>query len=56
MAVIIGTTILNFTFVGVSILFMLLMMRAGTLFLAPLVDPSASGGSASTPGSGSPSA
>jgi protein-tyrosine-phosphatase len=38
MAVIIGTTILNFTFVGVSILFMLLMMRAGTLCLAPLVD------------------
>ena len=38
MAVIIGTTILNFTFVGVSILFMLLMMRAGTLTLAPIVD------------------
>jgi protein-tyrosine-phosphatase len=37
-AVIIGTTILNFTFVGVSILFMLLLMRAGTLCLAPLVD------------------
>ncbi len=31
MALIVGTTILNFTFAGVSILFMLLMMRAGTL-------------------------
>ena len=38
MAVIIGTTILNFTFVTVSILFMLLLMRAGTLCLAPIVD------------------
>jgi protein-tyrosine-phosphatase len=38
MAVIIGTTILNFTFVGVSILFMLLMMRAGTLAIAPAMD------------------
>jgi protein-tyrosine-phosphatase len=38
MAVVIGTTILNFTFVAVSILFMLLLMRAGTLCLAPLVD------------------
>jgi protein-tyrosine-phosphatase len=38
MAVIIGTTILNYTFVGVSILFMLLMMRAGTLGIAPLFD------------------
>jgi protein-tyrosine-phosphatase len=38
MALIIGTTILNFTFAGVSILFMLLMMRAGTLALAPAVD------------------
>lgn len=38
MAVIVGTTILNFTFVAVSILFMLLLMRAGTLCLAPLVD------------------
>jgi protein-tyrosine-phosphatase len=38
MAVIIGTTILNFTFAGVSILFMLLMMRAGTLGIAPVVD------------------
>jgi protein-tyrosine-phosphatase len=38
MALIIGTTILNYTFAGVSILFMILMMRAGTLGLAPLVD------------------
>ena len=38
MAVIIATTILNFTFVGVSILFMLLMMRAGTLGIAPVID------------------
>jgi protein-tyrosine-phosphatase len=38
MAVIIGTTILNFTFVGVSILFMLLMMRAGTLGISPVFD------------------
>jgi protein-tyrosine-phosphatase len=38
MAVIIATTILNYTFAGVSILFMILMMRAGTLILSPLVD------------------
>ena len=38
MAVIIGTTILNYTFVGISILFMLLMMRAGTLGIAPVFD------------------
>jgi protein-tyrosine-phosphatase len=38
MAVIIATTILNYTFAGVSILFMILMMRAGTLALSPLVD------------------
>jgi protein-tyrosine-phosphatase len=38
MALIIGTTILNYTFAGVSILFMILVMRAGTLGLAPLVD------------------
>jgi protein-tyrosine-phosphatase len=38
MAVIIATTILNYTFAGVSILFMILMMRAGTLILAPAVD------------------
>jgi protein-tyrosine-phosphatase len=38
MAVIVATTILNYTFAGVSILFMILMMRAGTLVLSPLVD------------------
>ncbi len=38
MAVIVATTILNYTFAGVSILFMILMMRAGTLILSPLVD------------------
>ena len=38
MAAIIATTILNYTFAGVSILFMVLMMRAGTLTLSPLVD------------------
>jgi protein-tyrosine-phosphatase len=37
-AVIIGSTTLNFTFPGVSILFMLLMMRAGTLALSPAAD------------------
>ena len=36
-AVIIGTTTLNYTFVGVSILFALLM-RGGVLILAPVVD------------------
>jgi protein-tyrosine-phosphatase len=38
MAVIIASTILNYTFAGVSILFMILMMRAGTLILSPAVD------------------
>jgi len=38
MAVVIATTTLNYTFAGVSILFMLLMMRAGVLILSPLVD------------------
>ena len=38
MAVIIATTIINYTFAGVSILFMILMMRAGTLILSPIVD------------------
>lgn len=38
MALIMGTTTLSYTFAGVSILFMLLMMRAGTLILAPVVD------------------
>ncbi len=37
-AVIIATTFLNYTFAGVSILFMLLLMRAGTLGLAPVID------------------
>ena len=38
MAVIVGTTTLNFTFPGVSILLMLLLMRAGTLTMPPVVD------------------
>lgn len=38
MALVIATTTLNYTFVGVSILFMLLMMRGGVLILSPLVD------------------
>jgi protein-tyrosine-phosphatase len=38
MAMVIATTTLNFTFAGVSILFMLLMMRAGVLILSPIVD------------------
>ncbi|ONI71049.1 hypothetical protein ALI144C_51825 [Actinosynnema sp. ALI-1.44] len=38
MALIIATTTLNYTFAGVSVLFMLLMMRGGTLILAPIVD------------------
>jgi protein-tyrosine-phosphatase len=38
MAVVIGTTTLNFTFVGASILLMLLLMRAGVLILSPIVD------------------
>jgi protein-tyrosine-phosphatase len=37
-AFIIGATTLNFTFPGVSIVFMLLLMRAGTLTLSPIVD------------------
>jgi protein-tyrosine-phosphatase len=37
-AVIIGSTTLNFTFPHVSILFMLLLMRAGTLALSPAAD------------------
>jgi protein-tyrosine-phosphatase len=37
-AVIIGTTTLNYTFVGISILFALLLMRGGVLILAPIVD------------------
>lgn len=37
-ALVIGTTTLNFTFLDVSILFMLLLMRAGVLILSPIVD------------------
>ncbi|MGH3329235.1 MAG: hypothetical protein ACRDPT_15835 [Streptomycetales bacterium] len=37
-ALIIGTTTLNYTFVGASILFMLLLMRGGVLILSPIVD------------------
>jgi drug/metabolite transporter (DMT)-like permease len=37
-AIIIGTTTLAFTFDGVSILFALLLMRAGVLIIAPAVD------------------
>jgi protein-tyrosine-phosphatase len=37
-AAIIGTTTLNYTFVGISILFALLMMRGGVLILSPVVD------------------
>nr|WP_052478356.1 low molecular weight phosphatase family protein [Kibdelosporangium sp. MJ126-NF4]CEL17844.1 Low molecular weight protein-tyrosine-phosphatase Wzb [Kibdelosporangium sp. MJ126-NF4]CTQ90932.1 Low molecular weight protein-tyrosine-phosphatase Wzb (EC 3.1.3.48) [Kibdelosporangium sp. MJ126-NF4] len=38
MSLIIATTTLNYTFAGVSILFMLLMMRGGILILSPVVD------------------
>jgi protein-tyrosine-phosphatase len=38
MALVIATTTLNYTFAGVSILFMLLMMRGGILILSPVVD------------------
>ena len=37
-AIIIGTTTLNFTFTGVSIVFALLLMRGGVLIIAPMVD------------------
>ncbi|TCO53153.1 hypothetical protein [Actinocrispum wychmicini] len=37
-ALLIAATTLNYTFAGVSILFMLLMMRAGVLILSPIVD------------------
>ena len=37
-AVIIATTTLNYTFVGISILLALLLMRGGVLILAPVVD------------------
>jgi protein-tyrosine-phosphatase len=38
MALIVGTTTLNFTFAGFSILFMLIMMRIETIVLAPSID------------------
>jgi protein-tyrosine-phosphatase len=38
MALVIATTTLNYTFAGVSILFMLLMMRGGVLIISPVVD------------------
>jgi protein-tyrosine-phosphatase len=38
MAFIVGTTTLNFTFRGASIVFMLVLMRITTLFTAPVVD------------------
>lgn len=37
-ALLVATTTLNYTFAGISILFMLLLMRAGVLILAPVVD------------------
>lgn len=37
-SLVIAATTLNYTFAGVSILFMLLMMRAGVLILSPVVD------------------
>src|SRR5262245_51564438 len=37
-ALIIGATTLNYTFAGVSILFMLLLMRGGVLILSPVID------------------
>ncbi|RKT54584.1 hypothetical protein [Saccharothrix australiensis] len=37
-AVIMATTTLNFTFAGISVLLMLLVMRGGVLILSPLVD------------------
>ncbi len=37
-AAIIGTTTLAYTFSGVSIVFMMLLMRGGVLILAPIVD------------------
>jgi protein-tyrosine-phosphatase len=38
MALIVGTTTLNFTFPGVSILLVLVLMRIGTLIISPTVD------------------
>ena len=37
-AVIIATTTLNYTFVGISIVFALLMMRGGVLIMSPVID------------------
>jgi protein-tyrosine-phosphatase len=37
-AIIIGTTTLAFTFIGVSIVFALVLMRGGVLIIAPVVD------------------
>ncbi|MEU4847693.1 hypothetical protein [Streptomyces gilvosporeus] len=37
-ALIIGTTTLNFTFTGASILLMLILMRGGVLVLSPVID------------------
>jgi protein-tyrosine-phosphatase len=37
-ALLIGTTTLNYTFAGISILFVLIMMRAGVMILSPIVD------------------
>jgi protein-tyrosine-phosphatase len=38
MAIIVGTTTLNFTFRGASIVFVLVLMRIGTLIISPTVD------------------
>jgi hypothetical protein len=38
MAIIVGTTTLNFTFPGASIVFVLVLMRIGTLIISPTVD------------------
>lgn len=37
-AVIIGATTMNYTFAGLSIVFVLLLMRGGVLILSPLID------------------
>ncbi|MFL4903387.1 hypothetical protein ACJ6WF_09440 [Streptomyces sp. MMS24-I2-30] len=37
-SLIVGATTMNYTFSGVSILFMLLLMRGGVLILSPLID------------------
>ncbi|MGW3951236.1 arsenate reductase/protein-tyrosine-phosphatase family protein [Streptomyces sp. NPDC004752] len=37
-SLIIGATTMNYSFAGVSILFMLLLMRGGVLILSPLID------------------